>query len=69
MRIENKEKWYGLVLVFLLMLAVPFSANAQTYKWMNVGSLHNWFSETGCEIEVGRTSSARCPRGCGAPGH
>jgi hypothetical protein len=24
-------------------------------KWIAIGELHNWFSEAGCEIEVGRT--------------
>ena len=30
----------------------------QTVKWMAAGSLHNWFSSMGCEIEVGRSSAA-----------
>lgn len=28
--------------------------SAQNSKWMSVGSLHNWYSEYGCEIEEGR---------------
>ena len=49
---------YALVGV-ALSLAV-LSARAQgpsTIKWMNVGSLHSWFSSSGCEIEEGRPGS------------
>jgi hypothetical protein len=43
---------FKIVIGFLL---IEFSVmNAQTYKWMSVGSLHNWYSEMGCEIEHGR---------------
>ena len=31
------------------------SGYAEETKWIAVGDLHNWFSEAGCEIEVGRT--------------
>jgi len=44
--------------VISVIVAVLFigsqSVVAQTYKWMAIGSLHNWYSEMGCEIEVGR---------------
>ncbi|MEW6512249.1 MAG: hypothetical protein AB1428_14965 [Bacteroidota bacterium] len=30
----------------------------QAVKWMSAGSLHNWFSSMGCEIEVGRSANA-----------
>lgn len=29
-----------------------------SYKWMNGGSLHNWFSKMGCEVEHGRSAAA-----------
>ena len=46
--------------LFIILITFLFMgtniAEAQTYKWMAIGSLHNWYSELGCEIEVGRTS-------------
>lgn len=30
----------------------------QEVRWMAAGSLHNWFSNLGCEIEVGRSANA-----------
>lgn len=30
------------------------SGYGKDYRWVAVGSLHNWFSDAGCEIEVGR---------------
>ena len=44
----------------LLILLIGFllfgitEINAQTYKWMSIGSIHNWYSEMGCEREHGR---------------
>lgn len=54
--IENRKR--GTVLFALLALfLLSFQANspAQTVetKWLNAGSLHNWFSSMGCEIEEG----------------
>ena len=47
------------IALILFISGLPNYLQAQyQYKWMNVGSLHNWFSEIGCEIEVGRSSSA-----------
>ncbi len=47
-----------LLLVMLVVVMVPFHSQAQfSYKWMSAGSLHNWFSESGCEIEHGRIPS------------
>lgn len=48
-------------IVFLAILLGAVTAQApaqQEVKWMAAGSLHNWFSSLGCEIEVGRSSSA-----------
>ncbi|MCB0281698.1 MAG: hypothetical protein H6627_03585 [Calditrichae bacterium] len=46
-------------LILGLLVTLPLIANAQfTNRWMAVGSLHNWFSEIGNEIEVGRTPSS-----------
>jgi hypothetical protein len=42
------------------ILFFPLLVQAQTYsyKWMAAGSLQNWFSEGGCEVEEGRSGSA-----------
>jgi hypothetical protein len=43
----------------ILAAALPQRAAAQgEVKWMTAGSLQNWFSSMGCEIEVGRSSNA-----------
>ncbi len=48
-----------ILLLVLIILSWPFKGQAQfRYQWMDVGSLHNWFSEVGCEVEEGRSSSA-----------
>ncbi len=47
------------IALILLVSALPYHVQAQfKYKWMNVGSLHNWYSEVGCEVEEGRSSAA-----------
>lgn len=48
-------------IAFFILLFVAGGATAlgqQEVKWMAAGSLQNWFSSLGCEIEVGRTSGA-----------
>lgn len=40
------------IIITIVLLASV--APAQNSKWMSVGSLHNWYSEYGCEIEEGR---------------
>ncbi|MEQ9090146.1 MAG: T9SS type A sorting domain-containing protein [Balneola sp.] len=41
-------------LAFLFFIHVPFNSNAQvTYKWLDVGSFHNFYSNIGSEIEEG----------------
>jgi hypothetical protein len=42
----------------LLFMAGATTALAQETTWMTAGSLHNWFSSMGCEIEVGRAAGA-----------
>ena len=42
----------------LLLAGIIRQAPAQEVKWMAAGSLNNWFSSAGCEIEVGRSSAA-----------
>ncbi len=44
-------------MVLVGLAATPLRAQ-QTVKWMTVGSLQNWFSSRGCEIEEGRSSAA-----------
>jgi len=55
-RIYKKEIY---ILLFIgLLIHLPTSTQAQfKNKWINIGSLHNWFSEVGCEIEHGFVAS------------
>lgn len=46
---------YTLPAVFILVLLGVGQARGEETKWIAVGDLHNWYSEAGCEIEVGRT--------------
>jgi hypothetical protein len=43
------------VLIIPLWLILMTSGFAAQSKWIAVGNLHNWYSEEGFEIEVGRT--------------
>jgi hypothetical protein len=43
--------WIALIPLLLLVGAL----RGEETKWIAVGDLHNWYSEAGCEIEVGRT--------------
>ncbi len=44
----------SILLALLALCCTPQSAHAQGQtKWLQVGSLHNWFSEKGWEIEEG----------------
>jgi len=51
------QKRTGLFLILLLMITFSIGSRngyAQYENaWMNVGSLHNWYSEIGCEVEHG----------------
>ncbi len=40
-----------LPIVFGLLVVAAPRASAQKYTWMTVGSLHNYYVDTGCEIE------------------
>ena len=43
-----------LCIAMIAIYSIPTSsASAQDFKWMNAGSLHNWFSSMGCEEEEG----------------
>ncbi|MHB2150051.1 fibronectin type III domain-containing protein [Calditrichota bacterium LG25] len=55
---RNLIKWQLLITLLFGVLMLPQTVMAQKYKWLAAGSFHNWFSEMGCEIEVGRSSSA-----------
>ncbi|MGH7495469.1 MAG: hypothetical protein ACREOO_24180 [bacterium] len=52
---KYSQKWLMAgVLCLFLCGALPRPAHAQfKTKWLAAGSLHNWFSEIGCEIEEG----------------
>ena len=59
--LKQKLKISILWIVILLYICIPvdFSVNSQVFgpqeiKWLRVGSLHNWFSNAGAEIEYGR---------------
>ena len=51
------------ILFLCLLLIISLSAGSKDsyaqYEnvWMNVGSLHNWYSEIGCEVEHGWVAS------------
>lgn len=49
---KKNKNMNKLIIIFLLLFIVQLSAQGKT-KWMAVGSLHNWYSEYGCEIEHG----------------
>lgn len=56
MRIEliNKVIFKFFAVVFVSILILNATAEAQYRNvWMSAGSLHNWYSEIGCEIEEG----------------
>lgn len=50
---------YGNSKIVLILIFCTSVIQAQEYKWMSAGSLHNWFSEMGCEIEVGRPGASQ----------
>jgi hypothetical protein len=45
-------------LLMLLLFGTGGVQAQQVTKWLAAGSLNNWFSNMGCEIEVGRSSAA-----------
>ena len=54
MKLNIKKK---LILISLSFIAAIIFSNISysqyAVKWMSVGSLHNWYSEIGCEVEEG----------------
>lgn len=42
-------------LTLVLIGALQSIVTGAESKWIAVGNLHNWYSEEGCEVEVGRT--------------
>jgi len=48
-----KIRTFTIVLLSIVFITPNFYS--QTSKWLSVGSLHNWYSSSGCEIELGRT--------------
>lgn len=50
-----------LLLSMFIYMATPIHSYAQyTVKWLSVGSLHNWYSEIGSEIEHGNLKVQQC---------
>ncbi len=43
-----------LIVILLIMSFVNVTMGDET-KWIAVGSLHDWYSSAGSELEVGRT--------------
>gem|GEM_PF-877628 len=50
------RKRHGLILsvVLIIIQTLTSAAYCDEINWLAVGSLHDWFSSAGCEIEVGR---------------
>ena len=46
------------IILSIAIASLVGSVIAQEYRWISVGSLHNWYRADGCEPEMGRTSSA-----------
>ncbi len=44
-----------ITLVITIFFLTSHNFYSQTVKWLAVGSLHNWYSSSGCEVELGRT--------------
>jgi photosystem II stability/assembly factor-like uncharacterized protein len=44
--------------VYGALSVTPTAPPSAVVRWMGIGSLQNWFSSAGCEIEVGRSTSA-----------
>ncbi|MDZ7263048.1 MAG: hypothetical protein ONB16_00595 [candidate division KSB1 bacterium] len=58
---EKKRMRWGVLIGVIIFALNPFLANAQfAVKWLAVGSLHNWYSEIGSEIEHGNLKVQQC---------
>jgi hypothetical protein len=57
---KTRARWIlaSIILVSLALSPAPTHAQGRT-KWLKAGSLHNWYSEYGCEIEIGNDPSAQ----------
>ena len=57
-RIWNKRKKYlEIALGLFIFLGTITTVLGDETKWLAIGSLHNWYSSAGSEVEVGRTST------------
>ena len=57
-RVWTKNKNYlKSVLGLMVFLGTISTVLGDETKWIAIGSLHNWYSSAGSEIEVGRTSA------------
>jgi hypothetical protein len=55
MKIINQKFFrHRIILILLIMSIIPIARINAQYKnvWMSAGSLHNWYSEFGSELEV-----------------
>jgi len=53
---NNSYKKYGYILIIPLLLIMIFTSDTDAQyqaNWLSGGSLHNWYSEIGSEVEVG----------------
>lgn len=58
LRVWNKRKFYlETVLGLLVFLGAISTVLGDETKWIAIGSLHNWYSSAGSEVEVGRTGA------------
>ena len=53
-RIFSMKKFPTIILLTFLIIMLSFPLSAEESMWLAVGSLQNWFSAGGCEVEVGR---------------
>ena len=57
-RIWNKRQNYlEIALGLIIVLGNISTVLGDETKWLAIGSLHNWYSSAGSEVEVGRTST------------
>jgi len=54
MELKKNSLYSALILFVILIVGLSNPAVGDETKWIAVGSLHDWFSSAGCEIEVGR---------------
>ena len=57
-KMRSKIYWQALGVLVGISLLVNITFAAES-KWIAVGNLHNWYSEEGSEVEVGRTGQIR----------